>query len=398
MSTSEAEPLAPAEVSEEYTGSWSDWIKAGGDARAPSGSAPAYGDSEFDDEYYDDEDDYGHGTGAHGASYEPAWGESEYEEPEFESGHGPGVDRRAEDEETFDGLVPTRRHRTAQAPAGSAADRTGDRGQRRTGADGQGRVEVAARRHTDSTAPQRLGSPAQQRLAAQRRLAPAARHRRGGGTQQYSATTRERFGDGLRRLGSSSPESDGEKAWLAPLLGVLAVLAVTAAVGVQIAKSGSSDTAQRAPGVATPPPASTTAQPAAAAPAELCPNEASGASLRGNGPGGTTSGPNAILALQNRYYVDRSGQAVREMFAPDAAAPTAAQIQAGIDTVPAGTTYCVQIAPGPFDGQHIMVVSETHPDASRKTWPAQLVITTVSGDRTLISAIVPASDESAPPR
>lgn len=192
--------------------------------------------------------------------------------------------------------------------------------------------------------------------------------------------------------------------WLVPLLAVLAVLAVTAAVGVQIAELAGSEAGPRQPAV--PPSAAaapvttgapaTTDQPAAAGNPDVCPNETRGGNVRGNGPGGFGSGPDAILALQNRYYVDRSGTAVREMYAPGAAAPTVEQIQAGIDSIPAGTTYCVQIVPGPFDGQHIMIVTETHPDATRRTWTPQLVITTRNGDRTLISAIVPVPDGSTP--
>ncbi|MFE3193125.1 hypothetical protein ACFXHA_29255 [Nocardia sp. NPDC059240] len=188
--------------------------------------------------------------------------------------------------------------------------------------------------------------------------------------------------------------------WAVPLLGLLAVLAVTAAIAVQIAKV-TGDAAPAKPGVATPqaavavttaPPG--TDQPAAAVPAGLCPNETKGGNVRGNGPGSTKSGPDVILALQNRYYVDRNGKAVREMFAPDAAAPTVEQIQAGIDSIPVGTTYCVQIMPGPFDGQHVMVVSEQHPDATKRTWSPQLVITTKVGDATLISAIVPMNEDT----
>ncbi|MFJ4655916.1 hypothetical protein ACIP5Y_31980 [Nocardia sp. NPDC088792] len=193
--------------------------------------------------------------------------------------------------------------------------------------------------------------------------------------------------------------------WLVPLLAVLAVLAVTAAVGVQIARLTGSDSGPRKPLAAPPSVAAapvttgapaTTDQPAAAGNPDVCPNETRDGNVRGNGPGGFGSGPDAILALQNRYYVDRSGPAVHEMYAADAAAPTVEQIQAGIDSIPAGTTYCVQIMPGPFDGQHIMIVTETHPDTTRRTWTPQLVITTKNGDRTLISAIVPVPDGGKP--
>lgn len=199
-----------------------------------------------------------------------------------------------------------------------------------------------------------------------------------------------------RRLGRAGVhrQAPSGRAWVAPLLGVLAVLAVVAAVAVQVSKV--TGTQEHPTAVATIPAGvstttTTSAEPAAAA-AGSCASEVNGGHVRGNGPGSTKSGTDVILALQNRYYVDRSGAKVREMYAPDAAAPSVAQIQAGIDSIPAGTTYCVQILPGPLDGQHIMVVNETHPDSTRKTWPPQLVLTVTSGDRTLISAIVPYED------
>ncbi|WP_067540853.1 hypothetical protein [Nocardia crassostreae] len=197
-----------------------------------------------------------------------------------------------------------------------------------------------------------------------------------------------------RRIGHRRVDEGSRQQWAVPLLGLLAVFAIVAAVAVQIAKM-SPDTEPR-PISTLAAPASTTSAVAAAEPSAECPNEVNGAHVRGNGPGGTGSGPDVILALQSRYYGDRSGEAVREMYAPDANAPAVATIQAGIDSIPVGTTYCVQILPGPFDGKHVMIVSETHPDKTKRTWPAQLVITTVVGDRTLIASIVPLKEESTP--
>ncbi|WP_067813586.1 hypothetical protein [Nocardia inohanensis] len=199
-----------------------------------------------------------------------------------------------------------------------------------------------------------------------------------------------------RRVGVHRRSEPG-RAWMVPVLGILGVLAVVAAIAVQVSKiTGSQEhptAVATVPAVVSATTTTTSAEPAAAA-AGSCASEVSGGHVRGNGPGSTRSGPEVILALQNRYYVDRSGAKVREMYAPDAAAPSVAQIQAGIDSIPAGTTYCVQIVPGPFDGQHVMVVNETHPDSTKKTWPPQLVLTVTSGDRTLISAIVPLEDNT----
>ncbi|GAB4585021.1 hypothetical protein [Nocardia sp. IFM 10818] len=207
---------------------------------------------------------------------------------------------------------------------------------------------------------------------------------------------RRRVGAAARRpVGHRRVAESSRQQWAVPLLGLLAILAVVAAVAVQVAKM-SPETEPRPISTLAGPTSTPTSAVAAAEPSAECPNEVNGAHVRGNGPGGTGSGPDVILALQSRYYGDRSGQAVREMFAPDAIAPPAAEIQAGIDTIPVGTTYCVQILPGPFDGQHVMIVSETHPDGTKRTWPAQLVITTVVGNRTLVSSIVPLKEEATP--
>lgn len=216
---------------------------------------------------------------------------------------------------------------------------------------------------------------------------------------------RQRGGGPAHRRGSSrslsrNPGPRSTQQWMVPLLGVLAVLAITAAVAVQFAKATEPDTTAQQ-GMPTVPAASTTTtvQPVAAASPDLCPNETIGTNVRGNGPGSTRSSTDVILAVQNRYYVERNGQRVREMFVPDSpTTPTAEAVQAGIDSIPAGTTYCVQIMPGPFVGQHIMVVTETHLDKTHRIWPAQLVITTAIGDRTLVSAVVPMPDDGTTPR
>lgn len=211
---------------------------------------------------------------------------------------------------------------------------------------------------------------------------------------------RTRLGDPYRRSSLTSGRGPSSRQqWMVPLLGVLAVLALTAAVAVQFAKATGPEPDRT---VATPeaaPVTVTSMQPAASGAPDLCPNEAVGTHVRGNGPGSTHSGPDVILALQNRYYTERNGQRVREMFVPDSpTTPTAEAIQAGIDSIPPGTTYCVQIMPGPFASQHVMVVTETHPDKSRKVWPAQLVLTTAIGDRTLVSAVVPYTEGDTVPR
>lgn len=62
-------------------------------------------------------------------------------------------------------------------------------------------------------------------------------------------------------------------------------------------------------------------------------------------PGDQKSGPGVIAAFEHAYYVTRSGTAVRALTTPDASLPTKEKIQAGIDTVPTGTTHCVRTTP-----------------------------------------------------
>ena len=62
-------------------------------------------------------------------------------------------------------------------------------------------------------------------------------------------------------------------------------------------------------------------------------------------PGDQKSGRGVIAAFEHAYYVTRSGTAVRALTTPDTSLPTKEKIQAGIDTVPTGTTHCVRITP-----------------------------------------------------
>jgi len=93
------------------------------------------------------------------------------------------------------------------------------------------------------------------------------------------------------------------------------------------------------------PPAS--AQPATTAATADCRQHDHGPVLSGTGRGDTRSGPGAIFAFEYAYYQQRSGQAARRVVASDAAVPSAEDIQTGIDHLPVGTRFCVQIDPAP---------------------------------------------------
>ncbi|SUA80355.1 Uncharacterised protein [Nocardia otitidiscaviarum] len=240
------------------------------------------------------------------------------------------------------------------------------------------------------------------RSRAEAAAALARLHRNSGGTRRRVGADREPWSVRERMW-------DARERWAAPLLGMLGVCAVVAAVLVQVNKSGEPTSAAAAPTVV---PATSAAPDDSAAPESPaagngattpvgaatpeCPAEVKGEHVRGNGPGGTRTGPDAILALQHAYYVARSGALARELVAADAAVPSAADIQAGIDTIPPLTTHCVQIAPGAFAGQYIVIVTEFRPDDSRRIWSPQLVMTTTDADRTVINAIIPLPDDATP--
>lgn len=136
-----------------------------------------------------------------------------------------------------------------------------------------------------------------------------------------------------------------------------------------------------------------TAEPAAASATfslppttiEWCPAGTTGERITGNGAGSTESGPQVILALEHAYYVDRDAAAVRAVLAPDGRFGSDAEIQAGIDAVPAGTTHCTDItAAGP--DRWSVLVSERRPDGHRVSH-SQTIHTTHRDGRTLIFAV-----------
>lgn len=178
----------------------------------------------------------------------------------------------------------------------------------------------------------------------------------------------------------------GRNRLLPVLLGVAGVAALGAAAYVQFAVVGAGEPAP-APTAANPPASRAQDVPPAADP--NCPAERIGNTVQGNGPGGTASGTDAIFGFQHAYYVTRSGEQARAVVAPDAAVPPAADIQHGIDTIPAGTTHCLQITPGAFVGQYTVVVTEHRPGSAPLGYNPQLVTTMRIGDRTLITGIGP---------
>lgn len=117
-----------------------------------------------------------------------------------------------------------------------------------------------------------------------------------------------------------------------------------------------------------------------------CPAGRTGTEVRGAGRGGAMSGPDAVLAFQYAYYVERSGAAARQLVAPDAAVSPADVIQKGIDSIPPGTTHCVRIV-SVGDNRYSVEVTEHRPGGAPATYSTQTVTTAEIGGRTLITGI-----------
>ncbi|WP_019929460.1 hypothetical protein [Nocardia sp. BMG111209] len=134
---------------------------------------------------------------------------------------------------------------------------------------------------------------------------------------------------------------------------------------------------------------STVAAPAGAIAADGCEQRHSADVTSGTDPGGTGSGPDAIFAFERAYYVQRSGFAARAVVADDATVPPADQIQRGIDQLPAGTRYCVQVTRGgdaSDAGQWEVRLTQQKPGEQPRTF-TQIITTRNAGARTLITTI-----------
>jgi hypothetical protein len=92
-----------------------------------------------------------------------------------------------------------------------------------------------------------------------------------------------------------------------------------------------------------------------------------------------------IAAFEHAYYVARSGAAVRALATGDTSLPLAEKIQAGIDTVPAGTTHCVRITPITV-GVYSVVLAEMRPGGAPSQFP-QTITTKNIGGRWFVDSI-----------
>ncbi|WP_150403246.1 hypothetical protein [Nocardia colli] len=133
--------------------------------------------------------------------------------------------------------------------------------------------------------------------------------------------------------------------------------------------------------------------PASAIATQGCEQKRTPDAVSGTDPGGTANGPDAILAFEYAYYVERSGYRARAVVADNAIVSPAEQIQRGINQIPVGTRYCVQITrtrDGDDGLAHWEVqLTQQYPGEQPKTF-TQLITTRTVAARTLITAIASA--------
>ncbi|APA98989.1 serine/threonine-protein kinase [Nocardia seriolae] len=195
------------------------------------------------------------------------------------------------------------------------------------------------------------------------------------------------------------PSGSGAKSRLPLVLLAVAVAtgAVAAAVALISSLTGSSDHSNAlltTTGARVTPRAATTTTPAsvsasAGIAADGCPSRRTPDAVSGIDVGSTATGPDAILGFQYAYYVLRSGTAARRFVADDSASVAdAPKIQTGIDSVPAGTRYCVQVTRiAPADDDHWSVKITQQPPGQLPDVFTQTVTTRTDAGRTLITSI-----------
>lgn len=197
-----------------------------------------------------------------------------------------------------------------------------------------------------------------------------------------------RIGRTPARLRDAGPDQGARRRRTAGvLLAAVVLLGIAAAVVLYLLAPGTPGAAGAGPAPDGGSGLRFTAGSAGADPtAAACPAERTAQVVRGAGPGGTSSGPDAILRFQYAYYVQRSGAEARAAVAPAAPVSAPEVIQAGIDSVAPGTAHCVRIVTV-ADGRYTVEVTEFRPGGEPATYSRQTVTTAVIDGRTLITGI-----------
>ena len=94
--------------------------------------------------------------------------------------------------------------------------------------------------------------------------------------------------------------------------------------------------------------------------------------------GDQKTGAGVIAAFEHAYYITRSADAVRALATPDTSLPLAEKIQAGIDSVPVGTTHCVRITAIASD-VYSVVLAEMRPGIAPEQYPQTITTKDIDG-------------------
>ncbi len=94
--------------------------------------------------------------------------------------------------------------------------------------------------------------------------------------------------------------------------------------------------------------------------------------------GDQKTGAGVIAAFEHAYYITRSADAVRALATPDTSLPLAEKIQAGIDSVPVGTTHCVRIT-AITAGVYSVVLAEMRPGIAPAQYPQTITTKDIDG-------------------
>lgn len=94
--------------------------------------------------------------------------------------------------------------------------------------------------------------------------------------------------------------------------------------------------------------------------------------------GDQKTGAGVIAAFEHAYYITRSADAVRALATPDTSLPLADKIQAGIDSVPVGTTHCVRIT-AITSGVYSVVLAEMRPGIAPEQYPQTITTKDIDG-------------------
>ncbi|WP_280265771.1 hypothetical protein [Nocardia wallacei] len=160
---------------------------------------------------------------------------------------------------------------------------------------------------------------------------------------------------------------------------VAVVIAAAAIAGAAVLTLGQ-DTGTRTAASST-----TASAPSAPVTESVVSGTAPGCASPSTGSAEPVTGAAAIVLFESAYYQARDARRARQVVADRASVSDVATIQAGIDSVPAGTAYCARIRLLTA-GLYAVEVTETRPGGEVVSWSQRVTTTEVDG-RALITSI-----------